>query len=222
MATKKTNKPHGNRKDISGQRFGRFTVIQCAGPRRSKLLWECLCDCGVTKLVIGSNLTRGRSVSCGCYLIESVTKHGKARSSEYHTWAAAKDRCFNPDSRSYANYGLRGISMCSEWRESFEAFYSYIGPRPDGASLDRIDNDGDYEPGNVRWATDRTQVRNRRITVHATHEGETLSLAEWAERTGIAYGTLMCRYLGLNKTPLLAPLTPRGQNSKRKQGPRIG
>lgn len=213
MATKKTNKPHGNRKDISGLKFGRWTVIRCLGPRNNKLLWECRCDCGNTGSVIGSNLVRGLSVSCGCYRVECNVTHGKARTPEYAVWDAARRRCFKPSDMHYPTYGGRGITMCPEWRNSFQAFYEYMGPRPKGHSLDRIDNNGNYEPGNVRWATTQVQIRNRRITIRVTHQGETLSLAEWSEKTGIAYGTLVARYFSPNKPPLFEPV----KNSRKQK-----
>lgn len=210
MATKKTNKPHGNRIDISGQRFGRWTVIQCLGPRHNKLIWECRCDCGTSKSVIGGSLRRGLSLSCGCLLIESATSHGKSRSREYTSWEAAKRRCFDPDNHAYASYGGRGIQMCEEWRNDFGAFYAHIGPRLDGHTLDRIDNDKGYEPGNVRWATPATQANNKRNARLVTHEGETLSLQEWSIRTGIHLQTLVGRHF--HGKPLFAPV---GKHTKR-------
>lgn len=116
--------------------------------------------------MIGKYLRSGHIKSCGCLRVEVTGNysrtHGMTGTPEHRSWKHAKERCFNPDDASYENYGGRGITMCQEWAESFEAFYAHIGPKPKGLTLDRIDNERGYEPGNVRWATYSQQSYNRR------------------------------------------------------------
>lgn len=119
--------------------------------------------------------------------------HGMKNTPEYKTWAEAKRRCHNPDCAAYKDYGARGITMCEEWRTNFQAFFDYIGPRPTGHEIDRIDNDKGYQPGNGRWATKKENVRNRRVSVRVEYEGSLISLKEYSERKGIAYKTAWAR-----------------------------
>jgi hypothetical protein len=124
----------------------------------------------------------------------------------YKLWSAMKDRCLNPDSKHYHRYGGRGITMCAEWVEDYAAFASAVSERPEGATLDRIDNNGNYEPNNVRWATKQEQANNRVTNVFITHEGLTMSLADWARHKGWKYGLLTSRWKkGLRGDELLAP-----------------
>jgi hypothetical protein len=122
------------------------------------------------------------------------TKHGFSGRREYTTWLKIRDRCTNPNSPDYPDYGGRGITVCDRWQASFEAFLVDFGPIPDGMSIDRIDVNGNYEPGNCRLATPTMQARNRRDNALITHEGVTLCLSEWAERTGLTYSTLRARH----------------------------
>lgn len=115
------------------------------------------------------------------------------KSREYHSWQTAKERCHNPNNPGYQFYGKRGIVMCAKWRQSFQAFYQDMGPRPEGMSLDRIDPNGNYEPGNVRWATDKQQQRNKRSNRLVTYKGETMTVVDWAERLGLSYVALTHR-----------------------------
>jgi hypothetical protein len=124
----------------------------------------------------------------------------------YKLWSAMKDRCFNPNCEHYHRYGGRGITMCKEWVEDYAAFISAMGERPKGATLDRIDNNGNYEPNNVRWATKQEQANNRVTNVFVTYEGLTMSLADWARHKGWKYGLLTSRWKkGLRGDELLAP-----------------
>jgi hypothetical protein len=159
---------HGNTKDRVGHRYGKLTVVARAGSNQhGQSLWECKCDCGETavKSVVFFN-NRGQQCGKSCRLGVHV-KHGAtthtSKSKEYAAWVDMKRRCFNPASPNFHRYGGRGITMCDEWVNEFAAFFAHIGPAPEGKrmSVDRIDNNGNYEPGNVRWATPAEQVKNR-------------------------------------------------------------
>lgn len=112
---------------------------------------------------------------------------------EYYAWQSMKQRCYNTKHQAYANYGGRGITICDRWLSSFVAFFDDIGPSPEGASIDRINNDGNYEPGNCRWATRREQLRNRRMNRFLTIRGETKTLAGWSETTGVSASLIVYR-----------------------------
>jgi hypothetical protein len=184
--------------DLTGRTFGRLTVTAFAEKRGKKLYWKCRCDCGNETIVVSYALTAGTSSSCGCFRREFRSKesvtHGLRSVPEYNIWAGIKQRCCNPSSELFARYGARGITICDRWRESFEAFYADMGPRPTPQhTIERKNNDGNYEPGNCIWATMKVQERNRRNNRLLTHEGITATIAEWSERTGIAYATIYSR-----------------------------
>lgn len=157
--------------DITGVRFGRLTVVRMLTERRNRrAVYVCRCDCGAEKELIGTALRAGDAISCGCYDRERRRTHGQAsggkHSLTYVSWSAAIQRCTNPRNPKYANYGGRGIGICDRWRNSFEAFLTDMGERPTaGHSLDRHpDQNGNYEPGNCRWATVVEQNRNTRAS----------------------------------------------------------
>jgi hypothetical protein len=155
--------------DLTGRKFGRLSVIAIAQDksRHGQMQWACSCSCGAQKVVSGDRLRQGVTRSCGCLLRQIRTKHGHSRcdagnqSATYRSWASMKTRCLNPNNRGFKYYGGRGITICERWM-LFVNFLADMGERPPGKTLDRIDVDGNYEPGNCRWATPLEQIRNRR------------------------------------------------------------
>jgi len=156
--------------DLVGRTFGRLTVVAKAPSKKIGRkwfgYWECRCECGAMTIVQRAALTSHATRSCGCYQQETMAiralKHGGVRWPEYKIWAAIVQRCTNPNNPGYVHYGGRGIKVCDEWRASFEAFIKSVGRRPEpGLQLDRIDNNGNYEPGNMRWITRDENMRNR-------------------------------------------------------------
>lgn len=195
--------------DLTGVRIGRLTVVSRApNDLRGKPRWNCKCDCGNSCLVSSTALLSGYTHSCGCLRREraavSHAKHGGCKRSRrdrlYGVWNSMKQRCENPRSSSYENYGGRGIAVCAEWKNSYEAFRSWAidnGYDPDTdpglCTIDRIDVDGDYEPSNCRWADAKKQANNCRNNRRVTAFGKTQTAAEWADETGIKYPTILFR-----------------------------
>jgi len=186
--------------DLTGQRFGRLYVLHEAGRSASgKVLWQCRCDCGNEKTIVGGDLRSGRTASCGCYHQEVVTGqatvHGARFSRLYRIWCAMKYRCDSHSANRYADYGGRGIKVCAEWEHSFSAFQRWAVENgySDELSIDRIDGDAGYSPENCRWANAVTQARNKRSNRNLIFQGTTQSVAAWADETGIPAGTIYSR-----------------------------
>lgn len=207
-----------NRLELVGDRFGRLTVMGFDGLHTppsggKKTKWICLCDCGSRVSVFGSSLTTGNTSSCGCASRESTAKrnqsHGMSRTRTYRIWQAMLNRCRNPNMAMYPRYGGRGIRVCSRW-ESFENFYADMGECPKGMSIDRINNDANYEPGNCRWANRRIQSRNKSSNRIISYGGRRLCLTDWAKSLSMDQASLAER---IEKWGVARALTtPKGRS----------
>ena len=178
----------------TGTVFGRLTVIRKKERERGcRLHWECKCECGKIVFVVSGSLTKGFTKSCGCLAVERTkirnSKHGATRgyraTPTYRAWSGMITRCTDKNVRSWPLYGGRGISVCDRWRRSFEAFRSDMGEKPEGMSIDRIDSNGHYEPGNCRWATSLEQGRNTSRNIFVTICGKYMCLTEACDVYGI-------------------------------------
>lgn len=181
--------------DETGNVYGKLTVLGYAGrslKTHKGAYWTCRCECGQELVVPGATLRNGatRSCSAGC----GHTTHGMRSTREYWCWRDIKARCNKSDHPGYQNYGGRGIKVCERWRDSFENFFADMGLKPfEGASIGRINNDGDYTPDNCRWETPEQQQNNRRNCRYITYQGDTLTLTQWARRIGVHKNTLAAR-----------------------------
>ncbi len=198
--------------DEVGNRYGRLLVLREA--ERSKggnARWNCLCDCGNEVITRGDRLRRGTTVSCGCYVIEKVTTHGKSGTKIHRTYYNIKQRCNNKNNPDYHRYGGRGIKILFE---SFEEFYEWAlkNGYQNNLSIDRINNDGNYSPDNCRWTTAAEQSKNRRDNVNITHPetGETMCALDWGKRLGGSSRTLVHNRINRGWTPQEAITTPVG------------
>ncbi len=207
---------------MTGQRFGSLVAfsIDREKTRRGRTYWFFKCDCGTVVSISRDHMRNGERTSCGCKTEHSTRfkeRHGLSFSAEHRAWARMKSDCFNPKTERFHNYGGRGITVAKEWVDNFEAFYAHIGPRPSSKhSVDRIDVEGNYEPGNVRWATLVEQCRNRRNNIHATINGDTKCVSEWCDLLGIKRN-LAYQRIRKGWDPAKAILTPRMINRTRKE-----
>jgi hypothetical protein len=195
MAAKQIKPSNPRVQDMTGQVFGCWTVIGFSHRKQeetgTRLYWLCKCSCGTERAVSGKTLRNGDSRSCGC---AGNVKHGMSHSPEYTAWAAMIQRCENPKNPGFPNWGGRGIRVCSRWRKSFAAFLADVGSRPDPHfSLERINNERGYYPGNVKWQPRREQTRNTRRVHHLIFRGETHTTWEWAEILGIEQKVIRSR-----------------------------
>jgi hypothetical protein len=217
--------------ELTGQRFGRLTVLaRVANGKGGNARWLCRCNCGNEREILAGHLKSGDSRSCGCLQRELVSlrlfrhghrrirKDGRGQSTTYLSWNAMRERCYNRNYHAYARYGGRGISVCDRWLGSFEDFLADMGERPPGKTIDRRDNDGNYEPENCFWATKAEQARNKRSNRWITFQGEARCLAEWAELFNVRYNTLRMR-LSRGWTLQCALTTPVSPSSRRPSEP---
>lgn len=185
----------------------RLTVIEYVGNDKfNHKMWRCKCDCGNEIITETHRLVTGKTRSCGCLKQEGNNRrHGKCYSRLNRIYRKMKQRCFNINNPRYSDYGGRGITVCEEWlgENGFENFYEWSmnNGYQDDLSIDRLDNDGNYEPDNCRWTTVKEQVRNTRRNIFITANGETHTLAEWSEITGIRYTKLLARIRKLKWEP---------------------
>lgn len=192
-------------KDLTGIIRGRLTVISFSHSEHSSYgriyFWNCLCSCGNVKAIRRNCLSlKSGSMSCGCAIIEinktgiRNKKHEDTGSKEYTAWNNIKSRCFRKTNKHYRNYGGRGITVCDRWLNSYSNFISDVGRAPsDKHSLDRINNNGNYEPGNVKWSTIKDQSNNKRTSKLISYNGETMTVSRWANKLSLNYKTLWDR-----------------------------
>lgn len=197
--------------DITGEKYGRLTAIKYM--KHQKWLWRC--DCGNYKVIKTSLVKRGETKSCGCLMKEYHERRNNAgakKNKQYKLWHSIKTRCYCETDIHFPDYGARGITIADEWKYDFWSFYDYISKLPhfeeEGYSIDRINNDGNYEPGNVRWASCNEQARNRRSNTKITAFGKTQTCADWAEEYNMNYYTLWSRIYDIGLDPEVALTKP--------------
>lgn len=212
--------------DLTGNRYGRLLVIERADNLNGHVRWRCKCDCGNECVVHGTSLKSGNTTSCGCYRIENAKRlYSSVRQNDkrlYSVWNAIKQRCTNKKSRSYPNYGGRGIKMDKEWADNYESFYNWAmrsGYKKD-LQIDRIDYDGDYCESNCRFVDKVTQANNKRNVKLYTIDGVTKSLPQWCREYGQKYSVVRQRVYKLGWPIEQALITPKYQ--KRNEGKTLG
>lgn len=197
MPTFTRSKPHHRSRDLTGMRFGRLTVTEFAGGDGRKGWWTASCECGTSKLFVGSELLKGRTQSCGCLQSELASArlktHGLSRHRAYAVWRSMMDRCRLPSHRVYHRYGGRGITVCERWHD-FAAFWADMGPtwKP-GLTIERMDNSTGYSPENCTWATRKAQARNTRVNSYIDTPSGRMMICEASDLTGLNWTTLAYR-----------------------------
>ena len=185
--------------DLTNQKFGKLLVLEKAITQNEKVMWKCLCDCGNIVIVKGVNLKNNRTKSCGCLkkelIVNRSTKHNQRHTKLYEVWKTMKQRCYNPNNKSFKNYGGRCISICEEWKNNFTAFYNWSMQNgyEENLSIDRINNNGNYEPSICRWTTRIVQQNNTRNNRYITINNETKTLSQWCSFYNIKYTTVASR-----------------------------
>jgi hypothetical protein len=185
--------------DLSGRKFNRLLVINFSHMKGKHSYWKCECDCGNDKITRADCLKNNTVKSCGCLNREANgVKHGQHGTKLYHVWAGVKDRCNNPNAKHFKHYGGRGISICEEWKVDYIIFFNWAMEKgyKEGLTIERIDVNGNYEPSNCKWITQKEQAKNTTRNRKITYDGQTLNITEWAEELGINRNTLNAR---LNK-----------------------
>lgn len=184
-----------------GKRYGRLLVTGFSHKVRRLYYYKCVCDCGRDVIKSSTYLFHPKTYphqSCGCWhdeiMLKHFTTHNMSKTHTYKTWCEIKYRCCVPTSHYYKDYGGRGIKMCDRWKDSYEKFLEDMGERPEGMTIDRIDNDGDYCPENCRWANTKTQCNNRRSNINIEYMGETKTLKQWCEKFNMDYGLTRSAY----------------------------
>ena len=189
-------------KDLTGMKFERLTVLSKAYKKGYVVYWNCKCDCGTETIVSSHNLTSKSVKSCGCYMVERTkevnTKHGGRNTKLYGIYIGMKSRCYNKKEAAYSNYGSRGIKVCDKWLSKNNGFIAFrdwalANGYEEGLSIDRVNVNGNYEPGNCRWVNDYVQANNRRTNRYFIHNGVMKTMKEWSQELGISYSAVQYR-----------------------------
>lgn len=206
--------------NLLGEKFGRLLVVERTNnDAAGRTQWLCECDCGTLKTVRGKDLRQGKVVSCGCWKNELIKErrrtHGLSKSRLHKIWGGMKKRCYCKTSKSFRDYGERGIVVCDEWRKDFASFYGWAinNGYSSELTIERIDNDKDYGPDNCRWASKEEQSNNKRTSHFVERNGERRTIAEWSKMLGIKQHTIIGRIRnGWNVDDLFLPVGAKGHN----------
>lgn len=210
----------GSHMERIGERFGKLLISQKHHVEEGRVYYLCDCDCGNTVIVQYSHLISGNTKSCGCLqkdlTSKRFTKHNNSTHPLYGVWTMMKQRCYNQNNKSYKNYGARGIKVCSEWKNDFDAFYKWSinNGYEHKLTIERLNVDGDYCPSNCTWVTQEHQQNNRRNNIVIEFGGFVGTLSQWSIRTGIPYATLRKRIVDLGwdtYEALSIPVRKRGE-----------